>query len=113
MSTNDPAAPGRPTGSEAISAEEQVELRRAIQHLNARAWGIAVGLLCGVGLFVATNILVIRGGPTVGAHLSLLGQYFPGYSVTFVGSIIGFIYTFVLGYLLGRLIGLVYNRLVF
>ncbi len=93
-------------------AAEDVELSRAIQRLNARAWGIAVGLLGGLGLFTATNVLVLKGGPTVGQHLSLLGQYFPGYSVTFLGSIIGFVYLFVLGYILGRLIGLVYNRLV-
>jgi len=91
---------------------QEVELRRAIQKLNARAWGIAVALLCGGGLFVATNVLVLRGGANVGQHLSLLGNYFPGYSVTFVGSIIGFVYAFVLGYILGRLIGSVYNRLV-
>jgi hypothetical protein len=90
----------------------EVELHHAIQRLNARAWGIAVALLCSVGLFVATNVLVIKGGSNVGAHLNLLGQYFPGYRVTFVGSLIGFVYTFVLGYILGRLIGTVYNRLV-
>ena len=91
---------------------QEVELRRAIQKLNARAWGIAVALLAGGGLFVATNVLVLRGGPNVGQHLSLLSNYFPGYSVTFVGSVIGFVYAFVLGYILGRLIGMVYNRLV-
>lgn len=88
------------------------ELRRAIARLNERAWGIAVGLLLGGGLFVATNILVIRGGPNPGPHLSLLHVYFPGYRVTFFGSLVGFVYAFVLGYALGRLIGLVYNRLV-
>lgn len=96
----------------AASGPTEVELRRAIQRLNARAWGIAVGLLAGLGLFIATNVLVIKGGPNVGQHLGLLGQYFPGYSVTIVGSVIGFIYMFVLGYILGRLIGTVYNRLV-
>jgi hypothetical protein len=96
----------------AASGPTEAELHRAIQRLNARAWGIAVGMLCGVGLFVATNVLVIKGGPNVGAHLNLLGQYFPGYQVTFVGSIIGFVYMFVLGYMLGRLIGTVYNKLV-
>jgi hypothetical protein len=90
----------------------EVELHRAILRLNARAWGIAIGLLCGVGLFLATNVLVLRGGPNMGEHLSLLGQYFPGYRVSFIGSLIGFVYLFVLGYVLGRLIGLVYNRLV-
>jgi hypothetical protein len=69
-------------------------------------------MLCAVGLFVATNVLVIKGGQNVGAHLNLLGQYLPGYQVTFLGSIIGFVYMFVLGYILGRLIGTVYNKLV-
>ena len=91
--------------------EEQV-LENAVLRLNARAWGIAMGLLLGTALFVATNILVLKGGPTVGRHLKLLGEFFPGYSVTFVGSIIGFIYLFVIGYGLGRLIGAVYNKMV-
>lgn len=87
-------------------------LRIAIRRLNARAWGIAMGLLLGGGLFFATNILVVKGGPNVGQHLSLLSVYFPGYRVTFFGSLIGFVYAFVLGYALGRLVGMVYNRLV-
>jgi hypothetical protein len=71
-----------------------------------------VGLICGLGLFLATNLLILRGGPNVGQHLGLLRAYFPGYSVTFVGSLIGFVYTFVIGYGLGRVVGTVYNKLV-
>jgi hypothetical protein len=92
--------------------ENDESLNAAILRLNGRAWGIAAGLLLGGGLFVATNILVLKGGPTVGKHLRLLAVFFPGYSVTFVGSIIGFIYAFVLGYAVGRLVGGVYNKLV-
>ena len=88
------------------------ELRQAIARLNERAWGITVGLMLGLGLFIATNILVLKGGPNPGAHLNLLSVYFPGYRVTFLGSLLGFVYCFVLGYALGRLIGTVYNRLV-
>jgi len=91
--------------------ENQPELRRAIQKLNERAWGIAMALLSGFGLFFATNVLVLKGGPDVGQHLSLLGNFFPGYSVTFLGSLVGFVYAFVLGYILGRIIGYVYNLL--
>ena len=87
-------------------------LLQALLRLNARAWGWAVGLLSGVGLFLATNILVLRGGENIGSHLSLLRVYFPGYRVTFLGSFIGFIYAFVLGYAIGRLVGAMYNRLV-
>ncbi|HEY2805911.1 MAG TPA: hypothetical protein VGI92_08635 [Gemmatimonadales bacterium] len=87
-------------------------LRLAVARLNERAWGVTMGLLLGLGLFFATNVLVIKGGPNPGPHLSLLKVYFPGYRVTFFGSLIGFVYAFVIGYALGRLIGLVYNRLV-
>lgn len=87
-------------------------LEAAVRKLNARAWGITIGLLSGTGLLLATNFLVLKGGPNVGQHLQLLGVYFPGYRVTFFGSLIGFVYAFVLGYGIGWLIGTVYNRLV-
>jgi hypothetical protein len=93
-------------------SNEDETLRQALLRLNARAWGIGMGLLLGFSLFLATNILVVRGGESVGQHLQLLAIYFPGYSVTFLGSLIGFVYAFVTGYALGRLIGLLYNRLV-
>jgi len=92
--------------------DESRELRSTLARLNARAWGIAVGLLLGGGLFLATIFLVARGGVNVGQHLVLLREYFPGYSVSVVGSFIGFVYGFVLGYAIGRIIGMVYNRLV-
>jgi hypothetical protein len=79
--------------------------------LNARAWGIALGLLFGLGLFAATIVLVLQGGPTVGRHLGLLSAFFPGYRVTLAGSLIGFVYAFVLGYGVGWTIGRVYNAL--
>jgi hypothetical protein len=71
-----------------------------------------MGLLLGGGLFVATNVLVLKGGPDVGAHLQLLRVFLPGYSVTFLGSLVGFVYLFVIGYVLGRFVGLVYNKMV-
>lgn len=93
-----------------LTPEENRELRRAIRRLNAQAWGVSFGVLFGLGLFVATMILVLRGGQNVGQHLSLLAVYFPGYRVTAAGAFVGFIYAFVLGYALGRLVGLIYNR---
>ena len=92
--------------------EQDMALRQAVLRLNARAWGIALGLLLGGGLFVATNFLILKGGDPVGPHLALLSVFLPGYRVTFVGSLIGFVYLFVIGYALGRLIGMMYNRLV-
>lgn len=79
--------------------------------LNAKAFGLALGILFGLIIFIATNWLVIKGGTPVGPHLQLLGQYFIGYRVTFLGSVIGFAYGFAIGTLSGALIGWIYNRI--
>lgn len=88
-------------------------IRQTLLQLNARAWGISAGILLGGGLFIATAVLLIKGGPNVGQHLQLLSAFFPGYRVTWAGAGVGFVYGFVLGYALGRLVGTVYNRLAF
>jgi len=91
---------------------QEYAMRNVMLTLNGRAWGIAMGLLFGLALFAATNVLVLKGGPQVGPHLVLLAEFLPGYRVTFLGSVIGFIYLFVIGYGVGRVIGGVYNRMV-
>ena len=88
--------------------EEQIE--KAVIRLNAKLLGVVCGLIFGFSLFVMTNFLVVKGGPVVGPHLALLGQFFPGYTVTFVGSMIGFVYAFMVGLVLGSIMGAVYNR---
>ena len=96
-----------------MTASNSSSVQASLMRLNARAWGISAGMLLGGGLFLATILLVLRGGPNVGQHLSLLRVFFPGYSVTWLGAFIGFIYGFVVGYGIGRIIGSVYNRLAF
>ncbi len=87
--------------------------------LNATVLGLVLGLLFGLILFVATNWLVFVGGETtsdgevvIGPHLNLLGQFFIGYRVSFLGSFIGFAYGFALGSLSGSAISLIYNTFV-
>lgn len=92
-----------------LTPEEATDLRREVRRLKAQAWGVAFGMLFGLGLFLATIILVVKGGPNVGQHLSLLAIYFPGYRVTVLGAFVGFVYAFVFGYAFGRLVGTVYN----
>jgi len=98
--------------------EEEERLRRAVLRLNLRAIGLALGLIFGLGIFVATNWLILAGGhidetgqQVVGPNLALLGQFFLGYRVSFVGSLIGFAYGFALGTLTGSAIGFLYNKL--
>ena len=92
-------------------AEREGDVKTTLLRLNARAWGIAVGMLFGSALFLGTIVLVMRGGRRVGPHLGMLWVFFPGYRVTIGGAFIGFVYAFVIGYAVGRLIGLVYNAL--
>jgi hypothetical protein len=99
-------------------ALEKVVLTRLLR-LNATVYGIVAGLVAGFGLFIATNWLVLKGGPigpegepVIGPTLSLLSQFFIGYQVTFVGSLIGFAYAFVCGFLVGFFIAKMYNWIV-
>ena len=90
-----------------VMLEERV-LTQVLQ-LDAKVCGVVTGLLCGLGLFLATNWLVLKGGVNVGMHLSLLNQYFPGYRVTFGGSLIGFVYAFLSGFGVGYFVARIYN----
>jgi hypothetical protein len=90
---------------------EEIVLTRLVR-LNATVHGIVTGLIVGSGVFIATNWLILKGGDTVGPHLSLLSQFFLGYRVTFVGSLIGFCYGFLSGFAVGSVVAILYNWIV-
>ena len=89
--------------------EEEI-LSRSVVRLKGTLLGLATGLITGLLIFLATIWLILKGGEHVGDHLSLLSQFFWGYSVTFAGSLIGLAYGLVLGFLGGALIAWIYNR---
>ena len=89
---------------------EEELLRKAVLRFNGWLVGLIFGLICGIGLFLATNILVLKEGKQVGPHLILLAQFFPGYRVTFMGSLVGFLYAAVVGFAIGWVLGAVYNK---
>lgn len=95
-----------------LSSKDLQTIRRAFERVSAQGWGVALGTLVAMGLFFATVILVVRGGPNPGPHLGLLGQYFPGYDVTWPGAFLGALYGFVVGYGAGLTVGTLYNRIV-
>ena len=90
---------------------EEIVLTRLLR-LNATVQGIVTGLVFGLVIFIATNWLTLKGGRVVGPHLALLSQFFIGYQVTFVGSLIGFAHGFVGGFLIGYFVASIYNWLV-
>lgn len=70
--------------------------------LDPVALGAAFGAVAGLGLFLATAVLLLKGGPVVGPTLSLLGQYLIGFNVSWKGAFVGLAEAgaggFVLGY---------------
>ena len=91
---------------------EWAEINRAIARLRASVMATVFGLTAGTGLFVATLWLVVQGGQNgreIGPTLSLLNNYFPGYTVTYGGSIVGFFYAAFTGAALGWVVTMLYN----
>jgi glycosyltransferase involved in cell wall biosynthesis len=76
-------------------------LSQAFAKLDALALGTGVGALCGGGICAMTALLLIKGGHPIGPNLSLLAQFFPAYSVTWMGSLVGFLWGFVAGFFFG------------
>jgi protoporphyrinogen oxidase len=75
------------------------------------ALGAALGLICALGIFAMTAILLLKGpdGGQVGRNLSLLGQYFPGYRVTWPGTLVGALYGAIVGLIAGYLFAVFTN----
>jgi hypothetical protein len=88
------------------------ELPRAASLLFApidkRAFGVAIGLVTGLVIFVLTAIdLTFHSSPWEG--LSLLNQYFAGYTVTWKGAFIGFVWGFAVGFCAGWFLAFIRN----
>lgn len=94
-----------------VQAQEQRALVEAIARLRASVMAVVFGGVGGTGLFLATAWLLLRGGDPVGPHLSLLGNYFPGFTVTWWGSLVGFAYGTGVGAAAGWTLAWVYNRI--
>ncbi len=88
--------------------------------LNTKVTGLALGLLFGLIIFIMTNLIAIgEGGPInergesiIEPFLLLMSQFFIGYNVSFLGSIIGFLYGFGIGTISGAILGWIYNKIV-
>lgn len=104
--SGDRQVPGR-------AAERAIEelIRDAFARYDAVALGAAVGAVAGATLFLATALLLLRGGANVGANLSLLGNYLFGFEMSWTGALAGLlevgVYGFAFGWLLANGINLV------
>ncbi|MDQ3215975.1 MAG: hypothetical protein M3P99_07880 [Pseudomonadota bacterium] len=77
--------------------------------MSGNALGVALGALLALQLLLSTNWLVLRGTAANSPHASLLGQYLPGYTVSFSGSLIGAIEIFAVAFVLSHVLAAIYN----
>lgn len=86
-----------------LSTNERTLLASLVR-LNMVIMGTITGIFSGALLWLATAILLLRGGTEVGKHLSLLGVFLPGYEVSWSGAWIGLFWGFVFGGIAGALL---------
>jgi hypothetical protein len=83
-----------------------------LAYIDARALGLALGITCGFWLFLATIASCLLGDSRSWAGLALLSQYFPGFGISYAGSLAGFVYACICGFVIGYLFAWVRNYLV-
>jgi len=76
--------------------------------LNGKAMAVAAAVLWGAAVFVATLTAALRGA---GEHLGHLAAVYPGYQVSYLGSLIGLGYGLVTGAVAGALLAWLYNKM--
>jgi len=108
---------GRTALKELMAEEESQDqlpsaLLLAFAPMHRTAMGAAFGVVLGGLLFLMTMALVVKGGYPVGPTLSLLGQFFFGYTVTFLGAFVGLLWGLGVGFLLGWGFAVVRNLIV-
>jgi protoporphyrinogen oxidase len=95
---------------EAIAKSEDKVIEVAFAKIDPLALGVAVGVVSGLGIFMASAILLLKDEPVVGPMLSLLGNYLIGFNVTWVGAVIGLFEGGLLGFAVGALAAGLRNR---
>ncbi|MDO9117012.1 MAG: NAD(P)/FAD-dependent oxidoreductase [Nitrospira sp.] len=103
--TGDRLVPTRVSVSvdEAVEEAEDAVIEVAFAKIDPLALGLAVGVVSGLGIFLASAVLLLRGGAAPGPNLSLLGNYLFGFEVTWAGAVIGLVEAGLLGFAVGAL----------
>jgi protoporphyrinogen oxidase len=90
----------------------EATLLRALMCMNALMMAAIGAFFVGAGLWLATAILLVRGGQNVGQHLSLLAIFLPGYQISWTGAWIGALWGALVGGVSGAVLYWSYSRTV-
>lgn len=75
--------------------------------LRVRAFGLSMGTVWGLGIFVLTLWAMMADR---GRTLTYLEGYYVGYTVSFGGAIAGLVWGFVTGFIVGSALAWMYNK---
>ena len=78
--------------------------------MNPKAFGMAIGVLWGLAMFLMTIINTMNGYAS--DFLIVMAGIYPGFSLTYFGAVIGAIYGFVDGFVGGWFFAWLYNKFV-
>ena len=88
----------------------QQVVEEVFAELDGVALGIALGLVSGLGLFLAIAILLLKEGEVDWPQsFTILGHYFLGFKVTWLGASLGLAEGGIEGFLLGSMIASLQN----
>jgi glycosyltransferase involved in cell wall biosynthesis len=87
-------------------------LTQAIAPLDPLALGLALGTLGGLGIAGMTVVVVASETSPVARYLALMGNYFPGFKVSWAGALIGFVYGLVAGFVCGYAVAWLRNTMM-
>ena len=90
------------------TVEQQLTL--AFAPLHKRAFGTAIGIVCGALVLIITMVHVI--GQPNGPDLGLLRYYFYGYEVSWAGAFVGAFWAFVAGFVAGWFVAFCRNFVI-
>jgi hypothetical protein len=88
-------------------------LRPPVLRISGYAFALALGLIAGLQLFLATMWLVIRGTAHESVHAQLLSNYVPNYTVSPQGGLLGGLELFLIVSLGSALATSIYDYVVY
>ena len=98
---------------EVRESELEAVLSQVFAKLDRGALGTAVGGVSAAALALLTLLLLVQGSGPAADFVGLLGQYFPGYSVSGPGVLLGLLYGFAAGFGVGWTFALARNTAAF
>jgi len=80
------------------------------QKLNAKAFGLSLGILCAVAMLFLSLVVMFFGAGQ--EWINLTAMFYFGYSTDILGMLLGMVYGFIDGFVGGYVFAWLYNKLM-